>query len=664
MVMIYGIVFLGHILLTWATLQQPYASKTLLAPPPQNKNDWVHSVIFEPQPKMLLTHSTYKITSFLDFQPFLQGFQTVDTFIKDLILDIANPAYFEKLVEPFHNTPFIIGTNQTIIAKFLMSPGCVLRPYACHSKLHFDQFNVEIQYIYKVFRATYKKFLTIIDHMDYHPSQQYSKNKTRIKRSEFYTSYGHYHSPTRELTPSENKFLDAFLKALYKINPTLHTNISRMKRTGIFTWLLGWGIFTNARSISKIKDNLHILQKQNQLQDKQIKQLSKYLNLTMHQVDRHSQMLYEMDTKLLLLNKTLQHLMWSIDVIIYENSVLHYFQARIYCVYTSSYALRGDVDSLFEYMRILVTQELNPTIIPPDVLKTILHNIENDIISNARLKLCEDPNTNIWSYYGTIKLTLIVLQDYLMLILTIPLVDQTLYMNLYKVHNLPMLHPTLQMHVQYEIEGSYLATLMDSMYITLPTDIDVRLCLMTRGHLCMFNQALYPVDNTNWCIYALFINDINKIKRNCILKPLNRTTNLAYSLDGYLRAISALAAEKLQIRCVIETHVITIHPPLQIVDIGDGCEAYSTSIYIPAKYELTATVQSLTRSEFFLDYNFQYTNVSNFVVWYKTNFATLTKEEIAILQAKIMKLPTMPMEIFDKLLRQLMKIIHFLCPPN
>ena len=60
----------------------------------------------------------------------------------------------------------------------------------------------------------------------------------------------------------------------------------------------------------------------------------------------------------------------------------------------------------------------------------------------------------------------------------------------------------------------------------------------------MFDQGLYPVDNTNWCIYALFINDINKIKKNCILKTLNQTTNLAYSLDGYLWAISALAAEK------------------------------------------------------------------------------------------------------------------------
>ena len=34
---------------------------------------------------------------------------------------------------------------------------------------------------------------------------------------------------------------------------------------------------------------------------------------------------------------------------------------------------------------------------------------------------------------------------------------------------------------------------------------------------------------------------------------MNQTTNSAYSLDGYLWAISALAAEELQIRCVMET---------------------------------------------------------------------------------------------------------------
>ena len=437
-----------------------------------------------------------------------------------------------------------------------------------------------------------------------------------------------------------------------------------MKRTGIFTWLLGWGIFSNARSISKIKDNLHILQKQNQLQDKQIKQLAKYLNLTMHQVDRNSEMLYEMDTKVFIINSTLQHLMWHFDAMHYESNILHHFQTRIYRVHTSLYALQGDTDSLFEYMRILASQELNPTIIPPNILKTILHKIKEDIKSNARLKLCEDLETNIWSYYGTVKLTPIVLQDHLMLILTAPLVDHSLHMNLYKVHNLPMLHPTLNVHVQYEIEGPYLATMMDGMFISLPTALDIRLCLMTNGHLCMFDQALYPVDNTNWCIYALFINDMYRIKENCILKTLNWMTNLAYSLDGYLWAISALVSEKLQVRCVMDTHVMTIHPPLQIVDVGNGCEAYSASIYIPAKSELTATMQSITRSQFFLDYNFNYTNVSNFIVWYKTSFVNLTKEEIETLKAKMLKLPTMSMDIFDKTLETIDEHYPFTLSPK
>ena len=37
-----------------------------------------------------------------------------------------------------------------------------------------------------------------------------------------------------------------------------------MKRVGVFTWILGWGVYSNTRNIAKIKDNIHTLQKQNQ----------------------------------------------------------------------------------------------------------------------------------------------------------------------------------------------------------------------------------------------------------------------------------------------------------------------------------------------------------------------------------------------------------------
>ena len=63
------------------------------------------------------------------------------------------------------------------------------------------------------------------------------------------------------------------------------------------------------------------------------------------------------------------------------------------------------------------------------------------------------------------------------------------------------------MHAQYELEGTYLATLVEGMFVLLPTALDVKLCLVTNGHLGMFDQVIYPIEQINWYIYALFIND-------------------------------------------------------------------------------------------------------------------------------------------------------------
>ena len=122
--------------------------------------------------------------------------------------------------------------NDSHIETFMKSHMCVQCPYACQAKMKFEKFKWEIHYIMKIFHATYKKFLTAIDHIDYHPSKIQS-NITRTKRSVTYEFYGCYHSSTKTLTPSEESFLTAFMEALYKINPSLHKNLSRMKRVGI-----------------------------------------------------------------------------------------------------------------------------------------------------------------------------------------------------------------------------------------------------------------------------------------------------------------------------------------------------------------------------------------------------------------------------------------------
>ena len=92
---------LCNVLLAWATLHKPFLpppGQTLSSSPPQNKNEWVHPVIFKLQLKIQLTQSSYKVTSFLDFQPFLKGFQSVYQYL-DLIKDLRNSGCIQ--LKPF-----------------------------------------------------------------------------------------------------------------------------------------------------------------------------------------------------------------------------------------------------------------------------------------------------------------------------------------------------------------------------------------------------------------------------------------------------------------------------------------------------------------------------------------------------------------------------------
>ena len=130
----------------------------------------------------------------MDFQPFLQGFQSMDDYIKNLISDINNCTYFQRLIAPFCDNQVTPLSTHDTIRTFLSSPACQSHPHACQAKMKFEQFCIEINYVYKVFRAIYKKILTAIDHIDYHTSQQVAANTMRFKRSSIYIRDGQYHS--------------------------------------------------------------------------------------------------------------------------------------------------------------------------------------------------------------------------------------------------------------------------------------------------------------------------------------------------------------------------------------------------------------------------------------------------------------------------------------
>ena len=147
-----------NVLLAWATLHQPYIStprQTLSSPlPTRTKMNGVHLVIFEPQPKIQLTRSSYKVTSFLDFQQFLRGFQSVNPVFERSCQRYQQPQLFSMELY-HHSTIFKLHpqSNETIIWKFLNSPACRVNLYRCKSKIKLEQYRLEIQYVIKVFQC-------------------------------------------------------------------------------------------------------------------------------------------------------------------------------------------------------------------------------------------------------------------------------------------------------------------------------------------------------------------------------------------------------------------------------------------------------------------------------------------------------------------------------
>ena len=103
--------------------------------------------------------------------------------------------------------------------------------------------------------------------------------------------------------------------------------------------------------------------------------------------------------------------------------------------------------------------------------------------------------------------------------------------------------------------------------------------------------------------------------------------------------------------------------PLQIIDIGNGCEAFSSTIYIPAKSELIATMQSLTRSQFFLQYNFKHINISTFVVFQNITMAKLTSKEKEQLKSKVKLLEPMNMDLLNQKLQLMDEDYPLSMPP-
>ena len=57
----------------------------------------IEPIIFQPQRKIKLSRSTYKVTSYVDFKPYKQAFKQFGQYIRKFLADLRDPHYVNTL---------------------------------------------------------------------------------------------------------------------------------------------------------------------------------------------------------------------------------------------------------------------------------------------------------------------------------------------------------------------------------------------------------------------------------------------------------------------------------------------------------------------------------------------------------------------------------------
>ena len=368
------------------------------------------------------------------------------------------------------------------------------------------------------------------------------------------------------------------------------------------------------------------------------------MNLTMEWVRQHDQKLYELEVELVQLRSSLVSLTYDFNYNVVINYLLRNAQTAVHRLMIGLIAAQYNVDRILEYLRAMATHQCSPVLISPPALRTLLRKVKDRITPNPRLKLPYHIDKDIWKFYDVLKVTPVVLDRLLVILLMIPLTDQSLEMKLYRVHNLPLTAPDLHMTMTYSLEGEYLAIGKKGMYVAIPDRESIQICIMSELGLCTMKTALYPADMVEWCLYALFQENDKKIDQYCKYQFKQTDSNYATSLGGFMWAISAVITEKLQVRCLTKTHVVDIRPPVEIVYIGNGCEGYSPHLYIPAHSTLTSEINIFERGQYFLKFNAKYRTDSKIGIWTKLKFRLQSKEEARKEVQKWAELQPMTME--------------------
>ena len=345
-----------------------------------------YPVIFEPLQNVQTSRSTYKVTSFIDFTPYLEYFQQFEKYLEA----------FKTSIKAFENDPVLQEFREQTMAATNKRTGEACKHYpVCYTqsilfKLRIEQLEVlarrrereccmarhmqaclvlrQFEYILNVteyvnenYLRVKEKFLRAIDYVE-------NINVDKATTSDPTTR--HKRDSER---PFDTNYLIQLLTELAAWDPT--NNVAQRKKRFIPLFAsigAAIGSIVNAGQIKKIKKNIAILQEATILQDQQIMELARYADLTAARVRLHDTQIYRLQYGLLVVEDGIKEMIDVSNFQIYTSYHVSIVQTILARLQTGTVSIENNIDKIFEYLRIMSSHKATSAVIPLVALRRLL----------------------------------------------------------------------------------------------------------------------------------------------------------------------------------------------------------------------------------------------------------------------------------------------------
>ena len=163
----------------------------------------------------------------------------------------------------------------------------------------------------------------------------------------------------------------------------------------------------------------------------------------------HELLLNSLQKDIVQVNTNVHHLSKELKALTSDRNfyiIMFQLRSHLATLHNGINSLRIDILPIIYQISAIHLQKLTPALLNPLALISLFIKLETKLISHPRLTLPAWHSGNIWCMYKFIKLQSFMMSDTLYAVLHIPFFDRSLQFQLFRIYNVPLVHPTLQSH--------------------------------------------------------------------------------------------------------------------------------------------------------------------------------------------------------------------------